>query len=240
MKCLLIKDFYTMKPQIKGMLISSFFCFAFVFVLKLSSEFGNLKDSWELNDISFFIKIIACMVGLLCIFVVSDLIDRDRKSGMSRTVRSAKITHRQLISSRYVMLFAAAVMGFILSAVFQVLCHITGIMDFELSTIGITILAQLFCMMISSVSIGAGLISGSKAVSDGAGMAMGLVSAAAITLVGFFYGKSENVDEKFIEGVLALIWEADKTAVSLIIAGVSVLIIFLSYLLSLKFGRDEY
>lgn len=239
MKGLLIKDFYTMKSEIKGTIISSIFCFIFVLVLKLASEYGNLKDSFEITDIDIFVKIIAAGVAVFSIFFVSSLIDKDKKSQLSKTMRSTKISRKQLISSRYITLFALAGMGLIISVAFQILCHITGIMDFDIETVGLVFVVQLVCIMISSVSIGAGLISGNKNVAYGVTMGFCFILVIAINLIGYIKTQKRDI-------IMSYILMTEKTTTELIYTVIislslfSLLIIFLSYLLSLKFGRDEY
>ena len=236
MKGLLIKDFYTIKKGIKLSAFISVCVFIFMFLCKLSGEYGNLKGSVDRDILSYFVTLLGGLLSIIFTTFVADVMGKDIKSGMNKTVLSTPLSYKVLVSSRYVLLVLMSVIGVAVSVIFQVLCHFTNIKDFSLKTVGIVLLVQFICIAVASVSICVTQITGNT--NYGMYASMGIVMIVLVLLVAIIKSKNKNSNQPLEVVILNGIKEHKTVSIFIIIAA-SIVITAVSYLISVNVRRDE-
>lgn len=236
MKGLIIKDFYAIKNGIRLSVFISIGIFLFMLLCKLSSDYGNLKGSFDMDSLSYIVVLLGVTITIIFSTFVVEVMDKDNKSGIIKTIRSAPISYKKIVSSRYIMLGLLSALGYATSIIFFVLCHFTGIKDFSLKAIGIVLLVQIACISISSICICVTQITGS--VDIGMFSVYGFLIVILSLMVLYIKTKSEYKGMA-LEVVLLNAIMKNKLITVITIGVLSAVLTIISYILSTRIVRDD-
>lgn len=234
MKGLIIKNFYSLRKVFKGWIFTGAGIFAFLLLLKLASLYGNLKDSFEVSDISAFMMIFAVGLSVVGSIAIEPMISSEIETGMHRTVRSMPISYKTNVLSHYATLGLLTVLGFIIAMIFLLICDVAGVSEITGEAVGIIALVELLVVAFVAIKICLMNIFRNKALSNW--FFMGIIFIVTMSVCG--YMKSRGF-ENGIDAEIILNLMNHKALASVIIVSVSTIIVTISCLLSVKIRRGD-
>lgn len=234
MKGLIIKNFCSLRKVFKTWIITTVGMFGFLLLLKIATLYGNLKDSFEIADLTVFMVLFAVGLSMVGAIAIEPMIAGEIQTGMNRTVRSMPISYKTNVLSHYATMGILAVIGFAIAMIFLLLAHVT-VSKISGLVIGLVALVELIVVAFLAIKICLTNICKTQAITNWIFMGIIFLVSIIIAIINKVYSaQSSPFDVTVVTKLLD-----HKVLGSVIVVSVCGVITAISVLLSLNMRRGE-